>query len=88
MCPATGAVVGATVGRPLAMRPTVLRVIAVAALADAIGVVFSMPALLLLDTSMDLGLLIGSGLAFAGPAYVFLALPGVVVGVAIARMQL
>jgi hypothetical protein len=87
MCPATGALIGATVGRALAVRPTVRRVIAVATLADVIGLVVSLPILLLQDTSMDLGLLVGSGLVFAIPAYVFLAIPGVVIGVAIARLQ-
>jgi putative exporter of polyketide antibiotics len=87
MCPAAGAVVGATVGRALAVRPTLLRVIAVTTLADVIGLVLSLPALLFQDTSMDLELLVGSGLVFAVPAYFLLAIPGVVLGVAIARLQ-
>ena len=78
-----GAIIGATIGRSLATRPDPLAVLMVAAIADVVGCLLAIPAVLLLDRSGDVPL--AFMLVFAVPAYFFLAFPGVILGIVIAR---
>jgi hypothetical protein len=85
-CLGSGAVVGSTIGRGLALKPDPLGVLMVTAIAVVVGDVVAALMLPLGVEYVDpLGMLIGGLVAFGIPAYFFLAFPGLVLGILIAR---
>jgi hypothetical protein len=85
-CIGTGAVIGATVGRTLAMRPDPLGVLMVSAIAVAIGDLIAAPLLALEAGPVNLlDFWVGGLVVFGIPAFFFLSFPGVVIGIVLAR---
>jgi hypothetical protein len=88
-CLASGAVIGSTIGRSLAARPTLPGVLSVAAIAVILGDIVA-AALIPLGIEQtgppNEVILWWAALAFYG--YLLFALPGVLLGVAIARRTL
>lgn len=85
-CLGSGAVIGSTIGRGLAARPDSVGVLMVSAIAVVVGDVVAAPMLALGTPVSDfIGFLVGGLIVVGIPAFFFLAFPGVVLGIAIAR---
>jgi hypothetical protein len=85
-CLGSGAVIGSTIGRGLAQDAGPRGVMAVSAIAVVIGDLIATPMLAWDGIAFDpVGAFVGGLVYFGFPAYFFLAIPGVVVGVKLAR---
>jgi hypothetical protein len=85
-CLGSGSVIGATIGRSLAAKPDPLGVLIVSGIAVAVGDVFAAPILAIETPVSDpLGFLLGGLIIVGIPAYFFLAFPGLVIGILLAR---
>jgi hypothetical protein len=84
-CLGSGALIGATIGRGLAAKPDPLGVLMVAAIAVAVGDVVAAVVYPIESVGIDSIDVIFGGLLLGIPAYFFLAFPGVVFFILLAR---
>jgi hypothetical protein len=85
-CLGSGAVIGATIGRGLAAKLHSVGVLVVTAIAVIIGDFFAAPILALNTPVSDpIAFFVGGLAVFGIPAYFFLAFPGLVLGILLAR---
>jgi hypothetical protein len=85
-CLSVGALIGATIGRGLAARPDPVGVLIVALIADIIGAALGGAVISLSMDSHDPIVGIPAALVIFGvPGFFFLAFPGVVIGIVVAR---
>lgn len=88
-CLAAGGLIGATLGRSLAAKPDPLAVLIVAAIADVVGSVIAASILGALAVKTDpIGTMLGLIFFIGLPGYFFLAFPGVVIGIVMARRMM
>jgi hypothetical protein len=85
-CLGAGALIGATIGRGLAVRPDPIGVLTVALLADIVGSAIAGTIISLTTGPIDpLAASLGALTILGVPGYFFLAFPGVAIGIFVAR---